>query len=103
MVSSIPLCYLLQQIQRTKIETPRRSERATTLPNAWLLSIRHRRCRLQLFREIRAALTSYFSRAALTISTKLRGSRLAPPTSAPSMSGWLISSAAFSGFTLPPY
>ena len=34
---------------------------------------------------------------------KLRGSRLAPPTRAPSMSGWVISSRAFSGFTLPPY
>ena len=34
---------------------------------------------------------------------KLRGSRLAPPTRAPSMSGWVISSRAFSGLTLPPY
>lgn len=45
----------------------------------------------------------YSSRAAFTIWTKLRGSRLAPPTRAPSMSGWLMSSRAFSGFTLPPY
>ena len=29
--------------------------------------------------------------------------RLAPPTSAPSTSGWDMSSAAFSGFTEPPY
>ena len=47
--------------------------------------------------------SAYSSRAALTIWAKLRGSRLAPPTRAPSMSGWLISSRAFSGFTLPPY
>ena len=31
------------------------------------------------------------------------GSRLAPPTRAPSMSGWAISSAMFDGFTDPPY
>ncbi len=46
---------------------------------------------------------AYSSRAALMIWAKLRGSRLAPPTRAPSMSGWLMSSRAFSGFTLPPY
>ena len=39
----------------------------------------------------------------LTISAKLRASSDAPPTSAPSTSGWLISSLAFAGFTLPPY
>jgi hypothetical protein len=42
-------------------------------------------------------------RAALTIWAKVRGSRLAPPTSAPSMSGCVIRTRAFSGFTLPPY
>ena len=47
--------------------------------------------------------SAYSSRAALTIWAKLRGSRLAPPTKAPSMSGWLMSLRAFSGFTLPPY
>ena len=47
--------------------------------------------------------SAYSSRAALTIWAKLRGSRLAPPTRAPSMSGWLMSLRAFSGFTLPPY
>jgi len=31
------------------------------------------------------------------------GSRLAPPTSAPSISGWAMSSAMFDDFTLPPY
>src|SRR6185312_8631086 len=40
--------------------------------------------------------------AAATISAKIVGSRLAPPTSAPSTSGWARISAAFSGFTLPP-
>jgi len=39
----------------------------------------------------------------LFIQAKLRGSRLAPPTSAPSMSGWVMSVRALSGFTLPPY
>ena len=41
--------------------------------------------------------------AALAISAKSRGSRLAPPTSAPSMSGSASSTAALEGFTLPPY
>ena len=40
--------------------------------------------------------------AALKISAKPFGSRLAPPTSAPSTSGWARISAALSGFTLPP-
>ncbi len=40
--------------------------------------------------------------AAATISAKPFGSRLAPPTSAPSTSGWARISAALSGFTLPP-
>ena len=39
---------------------------------------------------------------AATIWAKLCGSRLAPPTSAPSTSGWAASSAAFPGLTLPP-
>ena len=39
---------------------------------------------------------------ARTIAAKPSGSRLAPPTSAPSMSGWAISSPALSGVTLPP-
>ena len=34
---------------------------------------------------------------------KLSGSRLAPPTSAPSMSGCAISSSTLSGLTEPPY
>src|SRR6266849_2650698 len=38
-----------------------------------------------------------------TMSAKLRTSSEAPPTSAPSTSGWLINSRAFDGFTLPPY
>ena len=37
-----------------------------------------------------------------TIAAKPSGSRLAPPTSAPSMSGWAISSPALAGVTLPP-
>ena len=36
------------------------------------------------------------------ISTKLFASRLAPPTSEPSISGCDISASAFDGFTLPP-
>ena len=40
--------------------------------------------------------------AASTIAANSAGSRLAPPTSAPSMSGWAISSAALSGLTEPP-
>jgi len=43
-----------------------------------------------------------FSYVYFTILAKLSASRLAPPTSPPSMSGWLISSAMFSGLTLPP-
>ena len=43
------------------------------------------------------------ARAAATICAKSFGSRLAPPTSAPSTSGWDRISAALSGFTLPPY
>src|SRR3989475_6473960 len=39
----------------------------------------------------------------LIMSEKPRSSREAPPTSAPSTSGWLINSRAFDGFTLPPY
>src|SRR5690606_6674728 len=38
-----------------------------------------------------------------TIAANSSGSRLAPPTSAPSMSGWAISSAMLPGFTDPPY
>ena len=45
----------------------------------------------------------YFPAAALTISEKPWASRLAPPTRAPSMSGWLRRMAALAGFTLPPY
>jgi hypothetical protein len=37
------------------------------------------------------------------IWAKLLGSRLAPPTNAPSISGCRIKTSAFSGFTLPPY
>ena len=40
--------------------------------------------------------------AASTIAANSAGSRLAPPTRAPSMSGWAISSAALSGLTEPP-
>ena len=40
--------------------------------------------------------------AAATICAKPSGSRLAPPTSAPSTSGWARISAALSGLTLPP-
>ncbi len=40
--------------------------------------------------------------AALTIAAKSAGSRLAPPTRAPSMSGWPSSSAALPGLTEPP-
>ena len=40
--------------------------------------------------------------AALTIAANSVGSRLAPPTRAPSMSGCAISSAAFAGLTEPP-
>ena len=37
------------------------------------------------------------------MARKLFGSRLAPPTRAPSTSGWAIRLAMLSGFTLPPY
>ncbi len=40
--------------------------------------------------------------AAATIAANDSASRLAPPTSAPSMSGSASSSAALSGLTLPP-
>ena len=38
-----------------------------------------------------------------TMRANSSGSRLAPPTRAPSMSGWAISSAMFDAFTEPPY
>jgi hypothetical protein len=38
----------------------------------------------------------------LTMPANERAERLAPPTSAPSMSFWAINSAMFSGFTDPP-
>jgi hypothetical protein len=57
---------------------------------------RNRRCRLQLFSRVPGAPGG----RALPV---LRGSRLAPPTRAPSISGWVMSSCAFSGLTLPPY
>ena len=37
-----------------------------------------------------------------TIAVNESGLRLAPPTSAPSISSWPISEVALSGFTLPP-
>ena len=40
--------------------------------------------------------------AAATIAANSAGSRLAPPTSAPSTSGRPSSSAALAAFTLPP-
>ena len=48
------------------------------------------------FRQVRLA-------ANWTIRANSSGSRLAPPTSAPSMSGCAISSASFAAFTEPPY
>ena len=39
----------------------------------------------------------------LTISAKSAALRLAPPTSAPSRSGWPMNSAILDGVTLPPY
>src|SRR5207253_5246836 len=39
----------------------------------------------------------------LTISAKSSGSRLAPPTSAPSISGCAMKSRMLPGVTLPPY
>ena len=47
--------------------------------------------------------SGYSEQAFLMIAVKPRASRLAPPTSAPSMSGLERSSLAFSGLTLPPY
>src|SRR5262249_32171205 len=41
-------------------------------------------------------------RLLVTIATKLRTSKLAPPTSAPSTSGSAIKSRILSGLTLPP-
>ena len=38
-----------------------------------------------------------------TISTKSAAFKLAPPTRAPSISGWVINSAVLAGLTLPPY
>src|SRR3990172_6940366 len=40
--------------------------------------------------------------AAPTMAAKAGGSRLAPPTRAPSISGWVMNSPMFSGVTLPP-
>ena len=37
------------------------------------------------------------------MSANSSGSRLAPPTSAPSISGWAMNSRMLPGFTLPPY
>jgi len=37
------------------------------------------------------------------MSANSSGSRLAPPTSAPSISGWAMKSRMLPGFTLPPY
>src|SRR6266481_1975581 len=42
-------------------------------------------------------------RAPAMMRAKSSAFKLAPPTSAPSMSGWASRSAAFSGFTDPPY
>lgn len=50
----------------------------------------------------RASFSSY-SDAALMMPRKLSALRLAPPTRAPSTSGWAINSAALVGLTLPPY
>src|ERR1700749_4118970 len=52
--------------------------------------------------ELQRLHLSAFS-VARTIRAKLCASRLAPPTSAPSMFGSRINSSAFSGLTLPPY
>ena len=41
--------------------------------------------------------------AEVTRAAKDSGFREAPPTRAPSMSGWAMSSSTFSGFTEPPY
>ena len=38
-----------------------------------------------------------------TMRANSSGSRLAPPTSAPSISGWAMNSRMLPGFTLPPY
>src|SRR5438132_606334 len=43
------------------------------------------------------------SAAMRTMAAKRAASSDAPPTSAPSMSGWVKNSAAFSGVQLPPY
>src|ERR1017187_908624 len=49
------------------------------------------------------SLLLHYRSAALTISANPFASKLAPPTSAPSMSSWPSNSFAFAGFTLPPY
>src|SRR5262249_12050920 len=46
---------------------------------------------------------AYDARPATQIAANESGSRDAPPTRAPSTSGWTSSSAALSGFTEPPY
>ena len=55
--------------------------------------------RLYSFRE-----GCYFAaRPSLTIAAKSAALRLAPPTSAPSISGCDINSTMLAGLTLPPY
>src|ERR1039458_4952643 len=69
----------------------------------------HVRLAHQLFRvrglDAAAILDADFFRGAFDrmMSAKLLASSEAPPTSAPSTSGWLINSFAFAGLTLPPY
>jgi hypothetical protein len=48
------------------------------------------------------AANHFAAAAAVTNSTKLRASRLAPPMSPPSMSFWASSSGALAGFIEPP-
>ena len=57
---------------------------------------------LRVLEPRRVSHSCYFI-APLTILAKLSALRLAPPTSAPSMSDWAICSSIVSGLTLPPY
>ena len=52
--------------------------------------------------DVTPLLGGHASLAAAAMARKLSAFRLAPPTNAPSMSGWASRSAALSGLTLPP-
>src|ERR671919_848373 len=54
-------------------------------------------------KPIEAHIEELVHHAAFTMSANSSGSRLAPPTSAPSISGWAVNSRMLPALTLPPY